>query len=135
METGEQAADPLLDQRDALYEELVQTISLEAPFYGTLSADTQKEVAVRLVNAHLASLGEDRAAASRAWGDDPFARRHQLGAPLADVLRGLGVVRRVLCRAARALEPKELAEGVVARFESVSARTLDAVVAAHERDA
>ena len=86
METGEQPANPLLDRRDALVEELLRSIAQEVRFYGTLSADTQREVAVRLVNLYLASLSGDLTEASRAWGDDPFARRHQHGAPLADAL-------------------------------------------------
>ena len=135
METGEPLASSLLARRGALVEELLRSIALEARFYDTLSADTQREVAVRLVNIYLASLSSDPTVASRAWGDDPFARRHQHGAPLAEVLRALGVVRRILCRAARALEPEELAEGVIARFEGVSGELIDAVVAGYEREA
>ena len=135
METGEQPANPLLARRDALVEELLRAIPLEVQSYDTVSADAQKDIAGRLVNLYLASLSEDGTEASRTRSVEPFARRHQRGAPLAAVLRALGVARRILCRAARSLEPDELAESVIARFESLGADLVDAVVAGHERDA
>jgi rsbT co-antagonist protein RsbR len=135
METGEQPANPLLGQRDALVEELLRAIPLDVHRYGTLSADAQKVVAGWLVNLYLASLSEDRTEAGRTRGIEPFTSRHSQGVPLVEVLRTLGVARRILCRAARALEPDELVEDVIARFESVSANLIDAAVAGHERDA
>ena len=134
METGEQPANPLLDQRDALVEDVRRAIPLEVHLYGTLSANAQKAIAGRLVSLYLASLGEDRTESSRTVGVESFASRYSQGIPLAEVLRALGVVRKILCRAARALEPDELAEDVSARFESVSTVLIDAAVADHERN-
>ncbi|MFS8065976.1 MAG: PAS domain S-box protein, partial [Byssovorax sp.] len=134
METGEQPANPLLDQRDALVEDVRQAIPLEVHLYGKLSADAQRAIAGRLVSLYLASLSEDRSETSRPLGVESFASRYSQGIPLAEVLRALGVVRRILCRAARALAPDDLAEDVIARFESVSAALIDAAVAGHERD-
>ncbi|MEO5730285.1 MAG: PAS domain S-box protein [Byssovorax sp.] len=134
METGEQPANPLFDQHDALVEDVRRAIPLEVDRYGKLSADAQNAIAGRLVSLYLASLGEDRTESPRPVGVESFASRYSQGIPLAEVLRALGVVRRILCRAARALEPDELAEDVIARFESVSAVLIDAAVAGHERD-
>ncbi len=134
METGDQPANPLLDQRDALVEDVRRAIPLEVHLYGKLSADARKAIAGRLVSLYLASLGEDRTEGSRPVGVESFASRYSQGIPLAEVLRALGVVRRILCRAARALEPDELAEDVSARFEGVSTVLIDAAVAGHERD-
>jgi rsbT co-antagonist protein RsbR len=135
METGEQAANAFLDQRDAFVAELLQSVTDEAPFYGTLSPDARRSVVERLVNVYLTSLSEDRTELIRTWGVDAFARRQQQGAPLAELLRALGLARRILCRAARALEPHELSESVIARIEGVNGHLSDAAVAAYERNA
>ena len=135
MEKGEQPAKPLLEQRDALIEEIFRAIPQVAPFYGTLSADAQKGLAVRMVDLYLASLSEDRSEAMRTWAVDAFARRHQQGASLGEVLRALGLVRNVLARAARALTPRDVVEEVSARFEVISAALVDAAVAGYQSNA
>lgn len=135
METGEQPANPLLDRRDDLVEEILRAIPREAHFYGTLSADEQRDAAGRLIDLYLAALRDEGAEASGPRSVEPFASRHPRGARLTEVLRAIGVVRRILCRAARGLEPDELAERVIARIESVSADLTDAAIAGHERDA
>ncbi len=134
METGEQPANPLVNQHGALVEEISRAIPLEVPFYGTLSADALKGVGERLVNVYLAALSEDRSEVIRTWGVDTFVRRQQQGAPLAEVVRALDLSRKILCRAARALAPAALAEDVEARFENVGAALLEAAVAGFERN-
>lgn len=133
METGELPANLLLDQRDALIEEIARSIPSALPFYASLGADARKTAAVRIVDFFLASLREDRLEAIRAWGVKVFSRRHQQGAPLAEVLRAIGLIRKILCRAARALAPDALAEAVIARIESLIAELIDAAVASYER--
>ena len=134
METGAQPANPLVNQHEALVAELCRAIPLEVPFYGTLSAGALRGVGERLVNLYFAALSEDRTEAIRTWGVDAFVRRQQQGVPLAEVVRALGVTRKILCRAARALAPAELAEDVEARFEGVSAPLIDAAFAGYERN-
>jgi rsbT co-antagonist protein RsbR len=134
METGEQSANPLVNQHETLVEEIFRSIPLEVPFYGKLSAAALRGVSERLVNVYLASLSEDRTEVIRTWGVDTFARRQEQGAPLAEVVRALGLARKILCRAARALAPAELAADVEARFEGVSVSLIDAAFAGYERN-
>ena len=135
METGDLPANLLLDQRDALVEELALSVTPTVPFYASLSADMVKSASARIVDLCLASLREDCTEAVQTWGVELFSRRSQQGVPLAAVLRALGLVRRILCRAAGALEPDALAEDVIARLESVVADLVDVAVASYERDA
>lgn len=132
MEMGDGPVNHLLARRDAIVEEVSRVVPAEVPSYAAYSAEGMRAVSERLVDFYLASLSEDRSDVVRTWAVDAFARRQQHGAPLVELLRGLGLVRRVLCREARALGPDDRVEGVIARLESVGADLVDAAVAGYE---
>jgi rsbT co-antagonist protein RsbR len=135
METGEQPTNPLLDQRDALVEKILHVLPTAGPFYAALSAEVQHALVGRIVDFCLASLIADRTETLGHALFDSFSRRREQGVPLAQVARALGFIRKILSRAARGLEPAELAEQAIERFESVFTDLLDAIISSYEASA
>lgn len=119
--------DALLAARSAMLDEILEQVSPEIPFYGTLPLAARRAIGDRLIELLLGAMLAYDPEGVHAWGAETFAMRQRQGVAFGDVLAVLRIIRRIVVR--RILEidaPRAIAGAAVERANDL----LDVLVGA-----